>query len=174
MSGVKLTYQGKTKSFLVTDPESISVIGHQRPSIEVFSGKPGEKGDKGDKGDQGDPGAPGSSNDLTSVDFVATADVPAFSPVIANGVVADNTVLAHRQKVIGISTTHVSTGFAGKAISAGQIQNPSWSWVIGDRIYIVGNTLSNTAPSTGLWSQEVGIANAANSIVVNIKFSILL
>lgn len=107
------------------------------------------------------------------IDFVAAETIPAFEVVTADGHRADSSNLLHRLKVIGISTTALNSGFAGEAISCGEIINPSWAWVIGDRVYVNGTSLS-TVPPTSVWSQEIGIAVRADTLMVNLKQSILL
>ena len=120
----------------------------------------------------GSGGSSGSITDLL-IDFIATAAVPVFVLVTSTGVPADSTDVTHRNKVIGISTTAVSSGFAGKAVGFGQIKNPAWSWTIGDKLFLNGTTISTTAPSTG-FSQMIGIANKSDTIDVDIHASILL
>lgn len=107
------------------------------------------------------------------IDFSATAIISVFDPVTSFGTIADSTIIAQRNKVIGINTYAVGSGFIGQAVGFGKIVNNVWSWTIGDKIFLNGTTLSTTAPSTG-FIQIIGTATASNCIDIKLAQSVML
>lgn len=114
----------------------------------------------------------GISSDLL-ISYIATDNITAFDVVTSNGKKADSSITAYKNKIIGISTTTTNIGFAGTAVGFGEIQNPLWSWTIGDKIFLNGITLSTTDPGTG-FIQLIGTAVKADTIDIKISQSILL
>ena len=114
---------------------------------------------------------PASSTEY--IPFIATQNIPAYSPVTSTGQIANSSTTAHRNKVIGIATATVNNGFSGNAKGFGTIINPLWTWTIGDRIFLNGTSLSTIAPLTG-FIQIVGTATATDTIDVKLSQSILL
>lgn len=107
------------------------------------------------------------------IDFSATTSIAAFDPVTSLGTIADSTIVAQRNKVIGINTYAVGSGFIGQAVGFGKITNNAWSWTIGDKIFLNGTSLSITAPTIG-FIQIIGTATASNTIDVKLAQSTLL
>ncbi len=108
------------------------------------------------------------------VDFVATTTVQAYKPVTGDGQQGDSTMAGHRGKIIGLAWENVASGFPGKAITSGQITNPAWSWVSGDRIFLNGTSLDRTPPTTGDFLQQIGVAINNTTIEINIKHAVRL
>lgn len=115
---------------------------------------------------------PGTSAGVL-IDFSATALINAFDPVTSLGTVADSSIVAQRNKVIGLAIATVGSGFVGQAVGFGKITNSLWSWTIGDKIFLNATSLSTTAPSTG-FIQIIGTATASNTIDVKLAQSTLL
>lgn len=111
--------------------------------------------------------------DFTAVEVVATEDIPAFSVVTSKGKVADSGTVSGIEKVIGIAEADIDTGFSGRVTMIGEIDNPAWTFVAGDVIFLNGTSLSTTAPSTG-FSQRIGTAKSDTVIYVNLGQPILL
>lgn len=107
------------------------------------------------------------------IDFTATTTISVFDPVTSLGTIADSTIVAQRNKVIGINTYAVGSGFIGQAVGFGKIVNNLWSWTIGDKIFLNGTSLSTTAPTVG-FIQIIGTATASNVIDVKLAQSTLL
>lgn len=103
----------------------------------------------------------------------AVQDVLAFLPITANGQIADSSNLAHRLKVIGISTAAALTGFNIVVQFQGLIINPTWSWTAGQKIYINNAGLSSASPSAG-WSMSIGRAMGATKILIDLGQPFLL
>lgn len=103
----------------------------------------------------------------------AIQDVLGFLPIITNGQVANSSNLAHRLKVIGLSTGPTLTGFNISVQFHGLIINSSWSWTPGQKIYINSTGLSSAAPSTG-WSMSIGRAMGATKILLDLGQPFLL
>jgi len=107
------------------------------------------------------------------VSYNATTTISKYQPVTSDGLVADSTNITTRNKLIGLSNTNTNSGFVGQATGFGEITDGSWSWTIGDKIFLNSTSLSTTAPSTG-YVQRIGTAVSSTSINVNIQQSILL
>lgn len=108
------------------------------------------------------------------VEFVAAENIPAYAYVTGNGFWADSTNPAHRGNIIGITTEPIINGFPGNAVSIGQVKNPAWVWVKGDRIFLNVKTLLTSRPITGDFSQSLGVALSIDTIDVLIKNPIRL
>ncbi len=107
------------------------------------------------------------------IDFSATTLISAFDPVTSLGTVADSTIIAQRNKVIGIAIANVGAGFIGQAVGFGKILNSAWSWTVGSKIFLNSTTLSTVAPSTG-YIQIIGTATASNVIDIKLAQSVML
>src|SRR5947208_8144271 len=99
-------------------------------------------GPKGPKGDTGNTGAQGEAGSGAAITVVASADIPAFSVITINGQRADSSNLAHITKVMGITKAAVLTGFPVEVATEGEIENVSWTWNVGDVLYLNGTALS--------------------------------
>lgn len=117
--------------------------------------------------------ASGVNNDSVIVEFVAQTNILAFQVVTSDGFLGDSAVTGQRNKIIGISNNNVLTGFTGNAITSGKILNPSWTWTVGDILYLNGTTISTTAPLTG-YIQKIGTAIASNIINVDLSIAVLI
>lgn len=106
-------------------------------------------------------------------DITFNTSVSAYKVVTSTGYQADSNNLAHRDKVIGFTFESVGSGFSTKIKTSGEISNPSWSFNAGDIIFLNGTDISTSAPSTG-FSQELGSFINSNTLIINIKPSILL
>lgn len=150
--------------------DGIGLFGPQGPIGP--KGNIGERGEQGEKGEKGDTGSGGSA----TIDVLANEDIGAYLPVIATGYVANSTVLGHRMKVIGVSTTDTLSGFNIPVQTIGQLSNPVWNWTIGDRIYINQNALSKVSPTSdnSIWLMQIGVAIKPDTIIIDLKSSILL
>jgi hypothetical protein len=108
-----------------------------------------------------------------TIDFLAAEDIVAYKVVTSTGFIANSSTVAHRGKIIGITTATVLTGFIGTAKGFGTIVNGAWTWTIGDRIFLNANVLSTTPPSSG-FIQMIGTATASDTIDIKIGDSILI
>lgn len=107
------------------------------------------------------------------VEFIATEDILAYQVVTGDGKVANSSTSSHRGKIIGIAAIGVLNGFVGEAIVSGEITNAGWAWTIGSPLYLNGNVISATAPTTG-FSQQIAVATKTDTIDIDLKPSILL
>lgn len=116
----------------------------------------------------------GITSTPASINYIAQDNISIYDIVTSDGKKANSNTLAHRNKIIGISNITTLIGFLGTVIGSGAtITNPSWTWTIGDRIYLNGISLS-TIPSTTGFLQYIGTATVADTIEVNISESIRL
>jgi len=111
------------------------------------------------------------SQALLQVEVVFNDFVPAYYPVTSTGYAASSNEVTHIGKVVGIITENAENGKSQVVITSGMITNLAWSFTPGMPVYLNGNTLSNTAPTTG-FVQRIGIATSSNTLVVQIGPSI--
>jgi hypothetical protein len=126
------------------------------------------------KGNQGPAGPSGTNGGEITIE--ANEDIAAYQAVTSEGKVANSNNLMHRGRVTGIASEAISNGFAGPVKTMGIIVNNDWSWTGGEKIFLVGTTLSNVAPDTSnsVWSQQIGLAILSNTILITIKECFLL
>ncbi len=108
---------------------------------------------------------------LAQTEVVFTDDVPAYYVVTSTGVAASSNDVTHIGRVVGIITENAQAGKSQIVIVSGMIINPTWSFIPGSPVYLNGNTLSNTAPSSG-FVQRIGVATSANTLIVQLGPSI--
>ena len=99
----------------------------------------------------------------------ATQDIAAFKVITADGKLADCSNLMHRLKVVGVTTAAALNGFNASVNIEGEVTNPSWTWAVGQAIYV-----SDLNGTSGVWSQRIGTAINATTIIINIRNSFLL
>jgi len=99
--------------------------------------------------------------------------VPAFVMVTSTGFRADSTNQAHRGKVVGMTTAAVGIGEVATLSDDDEVTNVGWSWSPGQNVFLNGNIVSASPPSTG-FSQKVGMARNANILVLQIGPAIQL
>lgn len=117
------------------------------------------------------PGGSGSGKCVVSK-IVATEAIPSFSVATSDGKQANSANIAHVDKVVGIAKVAISSGFSGSIVGEGEIKNDSWSWSIGDVLFLNGVAVSTVAPSTG-FRVILGQAIASDTIYVKISESII-
>jgi predicted RecA/RadA family phage recombinase len=104
---------------------------------------------------------------------VAAESISAFQVITVTGARANSNTIAQIGKILGITQAAINAGFSGNVTVVGEIDNPSWAWTTGDLIYLNGNTLSTTAPSSG-FSQQIGAAVTSTRINVELGPAVLL
>lgn len=115
----------------------------------------------------------GDANSIEET-IVATENVPAFNVITLTGQIANSAILAHRDRIIGITKTAIDNTFSGFVVTEGYIKNTAWNWTKGNVLYLNGaGSLSVTAPSAGFIS-IIGKALSNQEIYVKILESILL
>lgn len=114
-----------------------------------------------------------SSGDTIILIVNANENISAYVVVTADGYNADSSNVQHRNRILGISNQAISNGFTGNVVANGKIQNSSWTWNPGDKIFLNGTSLSTTAPNVG-FCQVIGVAYQTDTIDVQIKQGILL
>ena len=113
-------------------------------------------------------GSPSSST------IVMSESVLAFAVITSNGKKADSSNIAHINKVCGIIIENTNAGFTGTFIRNGsEVTNPAWTWTSGAVIYLNGTTLSTVAPTSG-FSQRIGTAKTATTLLIELSETVLL
>jgi len=151
--GIELVYSGKSID--------VDLIKPQSKIIEVSFANIGPRGPSG---------AGGAGSIIT---MVANENIPAFLAVTGNGLVANSNIISHRNKIVGLALANINNGFSGLVQTGGSVENNSWTWLPGDKIFLNGTALSTIPPSTGFIVQ-IGVAPASNAINIEIQPSILL
>jgi hypothetical protein len=121
----------------------------------------------------GTQGPPGTSAPIT---IVAGIDLGGHRGVILNngtGIYADSSDLSHAGKLVGITSGAITSGSSGVIITAGELDGFS-GLTPNAKVYLQPNgVISSTFPSSG-FVQQVGIAENATKILINIQPSLVL
>lgn len=117
------------------------------------------------------PGTGGGGESF--VDVLASEDLPAFVAATSDGQRANSGNILQWGKVVGVTQEAVSSGFIAHLVDDDELTNPLWSWSPGQLIFLNGNVLSGTAPSSG-WSQQIAIARNNQIIIVKLGEPILI
>lgn len=150
-------------------------VGPTGPAgVDGAAGAAGASGAAGAAGAAGATGATGPQGPAGGASTVVAAeDLTAFSVVTSTGEIADSGTIAHIGKIIGINPALIATGFSGDVTSIGEVENLSWTWVAGDRLFLNGTSLSTTPPGSG-FIYLVGTAKNSTTIYVAPSISVLL
>jgi len=123
---------------------------------------------------KGDGAGNAANSNITSGNDIAMVDtVPSFVICTADGKRADSANVAHYGKISGITLVGVTSGFIANLIDFGEIVNGAWSWTAGQILFLNGQNISTTPPSTG-FCQMVAIARNPTTIIMKIGVPILL
>ena len=107
------------------------------------------------------------------IEVVASENLPIYRLITSDGYLADSNNIFHRVKIAGITLEVINTGFSGKVLVSGEVINNSWNFTPNSDVFLNGTNLSNTVPSTG-FSINLGVTKNSNTLILNIKNSILL
>lgn len=100
-------------------------------------------------------------------DFTASEAVSQLQPVTANGFIADSSNVSRYRISYGLSSSVVTIGETGYAVTEGSVANIAWSWAVGAPIFLNGTSLSTVAPVSGFY-QQWGMAKTPTSILLKI------
>lgn len=152
------------------------VVDERRETVLVPPTVPPTLVTIGDRGPPGPPGLPGAALIPTESAF-AGEDLGGHRAVYVDtdgllyyaSSADDDTAW-----VLGITTGAVVTGAPATVRSFGSLSEPSWSWVPGLPIYLSTNgLLTQVAPTSGILV-ELGVATAADKVVVRIQEPVFL
>ncbi len=145
------------------------VISTERTEFHVVAA-----GQQGPQGAQGPVGPVGGS----SLSYLAGAALGGHRMVVLNSsqqaVYADNTNLAHANKVLGMTTGAVSMGDTASILYGGELVEPSWVWGLDQPVYVGTNGLLTQTPPVAGFSQIVGFPIAANKLFVSLREPLIL
>ena len=150
----------------VVSTENTSVVATEETSTSVVAA-----------GQQGPEGPPGQSDTLAS--FIAGQNLSGHRMVVLENhqaVYASNDDLSHAQRVVGLTTGAALTGDMVTVMRSRELQEPSWSWVVGEAIYLgSGGALLQSPPvSPALFSLCVGFATATDRMYISVGTPIIL
>jgi hypothetical protein len=91
----------------------------------------------------------------------------------SGAVYADSSNPAHADALLGLTIGAALAGDQATVLVAGEVVEPSWSWMPGLPLYVTASgLLSHTPPSTG-WVQMVALAITATRILLSPRQSVL-
>jgi hypothetical protein len=131
----------------------------------------------GEQGPSGPPGPPGPTGGI-ALQYQAGEALGGHRMVVLDdtgkAVYADNTVLSHANKVLGMTTGAASMGDTATIQTGGEMTEPSWSWVLDTPIWLSSaGMLTQVAPVTG-FSQVVAFPITATKVFINLREPIIL
>lgn len=93
-----------------------------------------------------------------------------------NATYASNDVLAHANRVFGLTKGAAAQGAQVEIIREVELQEPSWSWTVGEPIYLGANgtLIQSAAVSPALFSLRVGFATAPDRMFITVGSPIIL
>lgn len=127
-------------------------------------------------------GLPGSSASVGVGSYVAQTQIASESIgghivvyMSPTGVaIASSSVVNTANKILGLTSGSVVNGQPVEVVTSGTITEPSWSWTVGDAVYVSTNgTLTQTVPTSG-YILQVGIATNPTTINIDLKLPIIL
>ena len=126
----------------------------------------------------GPPGPPGSSSASSDLSIVAAVALGGHRIVVSdeNGkaAYADHTVLAHANKVLGMTTGAIAQNGSVAIRTEGEITEGSWAWTLDVPVWLAANgLLSQESPLTG-FSLIVGFPITATKLFIDIREPIFL
>ena len=87
---------------------------------------------------------------------------------------ADNTIPEHFNRILGVTTGAAAPGALATVRVGGEMTEPTWAWDLTKFLYLsTGGLLTQTPPSAGFLI-EMGWPISSTTIMVDIKFPILL
>lgn len=99
---------------------------------------------------------------------VAVELLPVFTVVTKTGYRADSANVVHSSRIAGVTVKEIAIGTSEFVTVEGIVENPLWSWSIGNVLYLNGTSLSITPPTTGF---RVIIAEAFSATKIYVKVS---
>jgi hypothetical protein len=128
-------------------------------------------------GAQGPVGPPGPTGGY-ALQYTAGEALGGHRAVVLNDmgevVYADNTILTHANKVLGITTGAASMGAMATIQTGGEMTEPSWSWVLDTPIWLSSSgMLTQVAPVTG-FSLIVAFPVSATKAIISLREPIFL
>jgi hypothetical protein len=131
----------------------------------------------GEQGPSGPVGPPGPTGGI-ALQYQAGEALGGHRMVVLDdtgkAVYADNTVLSHANKVLGMTTGAASMGGIATIQTGGEMTEPSWSWVLDTPIWLSSSgMLTQVAPVTG-FSLIVAFPITATKIFINLHEPIIL
>jgi len=133
-------------------------------------GMPGPSGPAGATGPVGPAGPSGAS---AVASYVATFALSGHRVVraVSGGVdYCDAMTPLHANALLGVTAAAASALDSVDVHSAGNLTEPSWSWIVGMPIFCGPNgTLTQTFDPSWAWCRVVGVALSATTIAVQIR-----
>lgn len=147
---------------VVTTERADVVVASMRDVQVITMGQPGPRG----------PAGPAGSV-ASTVTKVAAVALGGHRVVTLNSsgeaIYADNTNIAHIDKVLGVTTHAVDSGDEVAIQTYGELEEASFAWTVATpAVFLVANGLmSHTAPTTG-FVRKVGFVTEADTLFIDL------
>ena len=131
-------------------------------------------------GEQVPRGIDGAAGQDLSITKTASEAMSAYRAVVSDGasgvLLANNTDLTHRNRVVGVTETAAALAAAVNVRRVGQLVFSSWNWVPNAPVFVgVGGVLTQTPPvSPAVFSQIVAVATSPTSIDIELRDPLLI
>lgn len=81
--------------------------------------------------------------------------------------------IAHAELILGVTMEAAAMGASVRVRSAGEISEGSWAWALGPVFCGLNGVLTQTPPASG-FLRQIGFADAADRIIIDLKPAIIL
>lgn len=124
----------------------------------------------------GEVGPPGTNG--TTVVKTASVSLSGHRAVVLNSsgeaIYADASTIAHRDKVLGITTGAASARADATIKTYGELTEPSWAWTLDDPVFLGLTGLLTQTPPTSGFVQRIGFPTAATKLFIDIDDAVTL
>lgn len=131
-------------------------------------------------GEQGPAGAPGPIGPTggSALSYVAATPIGGHRVVALNAsakvIYADNTQMGQFGAVLGISLGAANADASVDILRMGEIEEPSWSWLLGQPVFLGTNGLLTQTPPTTGFSLVVGFPVAPTRLFVSFREPVII
>lgn len=134
----------------------------------------GSIGPEGPAGPQGVPGAAGGTTITLTAGEALGGHRIVTTNALGQAIYADVSSLPQANSVVGLTLGATLSGAQATVQLAGLIEEPSWSWIPQQPIYLTGlGQLTQTRPTTGNMLQ-IATPVTATSIILAVKIPVTL
>lgn len=156
---------------VVVDPVEVTVSAESRVFEVSTSPKAVNVLTAGIQGPQGPSGV--SADKITKNAITNLGGHRVVVATIGGVEYADSADVDHIGRVLGITLGAVTAGNPADIIVSGEVVEASWNFVNG-AVYVGSNGLLTQSPPSSGFSQIVGVATSATSLVVSLKLAVVV
>jgi len=108
-----------------------------------------------------------------TVAIQATELISAYDVVTIDGRVANSSDISMSGMLVGIALEDMAIDEIKQVQQHGFVVNPTWSWTVGNKLFLNGKVLSNEPPSTG-FVQRIALVIEPSTILLSFNEPIIL